>query len=239
MLTAIVVDDDPIALEKMSHFLKQSNLIQLQGATSNPKDGLNYITSRKPDVAILDVDMPELDGIQLAEKLNQSDHQTHIIFTTSHANYIRDAFRVYAYDFIEKPVDFDRLKQSLLRLDEKLYPDGECVTVHTEDGERFLYLNDIVVCEARGKTAFIYTHEDSFDTKESFKELSELLVAPYLFKVSRSAIVNLHFVKGIEKYNRTSFDIELDHPEAQALLSKSHYDDFKLKIKSYYRKDQP
>ncbi len=230
MLTVIAVDDQPIMLEAVKRALKPLCFVKLIAATTSPTDALAYCEQTKPHVALLDIDMPELDGIHFAEALTQKSPETAVIFITSHANYIRDAFKVYAYDFIEKPLDMARLESTLKRLYHQVGEDQAPLSLPTEDGLLYVKPSDIVAVEATGKHCIVSDLKKQYTIKLSLKEMEERLTEPCFFKSGRSFIVNLGHVAGIENLSRTSYAITFKYPHAYAQLSKNLYDDFKCHL---------
>lgn len=230
MLTVIAVDDQSHMLDAVKRALKPLCFVKLIAATTSPKDALAYCESAKPHVALLDIDMPELDGINFAQALAQKSPDTEVIYITSHANYIRDAFKVYAYDFIEKPLDTNRLEQSLKRLYHQIGEDTPPIAFPTEEGHIYLRPHEIIAVEAQGKYCMISDQDQGYLIKLSLKEMEDLLNAPCFFKSGRSFIINLQQVAGIEKYSRTSYAITFKNNQVHAQLSKNLYDAFKEKL---------
>lgn len=230
MLTLVAVDDQDHMLEAVKRAVKPLCFIKLLAATTSPKDGLMYCEQAKPHVVLLDIDMPELDGIHFAETLAQKSPETQVIFITSHANYIRDAFKVYAYDFIEKPLDTQRLEHTLKRLYHQVGTDTPPLMFPVDDGHVYIKHTDIVCIEAHGKHCRISDLQGIHDVRLSLKEVEALLTEPCFFKSGRSFIVNLQHVSGIEKLSRTSFAVLFRQSHAQAQLSKNLYDDFKEQL---------
>ncbi|MCK8059631.1 MULTISPECIES: LytTR family DNA-binding domain-containing protein [unclassified Fusibacter] len=230
MLKTIVVDDQQIILDSIVSHIKKLDYVKLICSTTSSADSKRYFESSEANVAILDIDMPEIDGLTLAQWINQNSPQTKLIFCTSHGAYIKDAFRVYAYDFIEKPIDFERLTGSLYRLNQNMPDENKVIEVHTEDGSRFVSLPDLVAIEAQGKHCILYTTKSAFEVKDSFKTFESLLSNIDFYKSSRSYIVNLKQVEGLEKLNRTSYMIKLKNPNAYAQLSKKSYEEFKEQL---------
>jgi two-component system LytT family response regulator len=230
MLKTIVVDDQQVILDAIVDHIKSLNFVKLVCSTTSSSDSKRYFETTKADVAILDIDMPDVSGLSLAQWINEVSPQTKIIFCTSHGGYVKDAFKVYAFDFIEKPVDYHRLTQSLKKLNEMLGKEETVIEVFTALGSQFLTHSNIVAVEAQGKNAIIYTTQSVLEVKDSFKTLEELLDGDEFYKSSRSYLVNLKHVLGLEKLNRTSYSIKLSNPDAYAQLSKKAYEAFKEQL---------
>lgn len=230
MLKTIVVDDEQAIVDSTSEFLKTIPYVHLLCSTTDVAHCLNAVKLSGVDVAILDIDMPAINGIEFAETLNQIAPAVEVIFITSHDSYLRDAFKVYAYDFIEKPVDYDRLKDTMARLHQELKADSAKVAINVDEQTVYLAINDIYMVEAQGKRACVYTKDAVYCAKESLKEIEQLIKSPNIFKSSRSFLINLTKISAVEKYARTSLAVNFKEVTFSALLSKNLYEDFKVAL---------
>jgi len=120
-ITTYIVDDEAPARERLvyliEHFL-QGNL-EIIGQSGNALEALKQIPKLSPDLLFLDVEMPEMTGLELAEQLQNKGYKGKIIFITAHDHYSIKAIRAGAFDYLLKPVDVDELKKSIERFKEK------------------------------------------------------------------------------------------------------------------------
>lgn len=118
MFKVVIVEDEQPILDLMKYVIGQNPHYTIVGAFTSPWDALACLPDLCPDVAFLDVEMPRMSGLQLGQKINELCGETKIIFTTAHKQYALDAFGVYAFDYILKPVTsaaIDRVSQRLLK----------------------------------------------------------------------------------------------------------------------------
>lgn len=230
MLKVLAVDDQPIMLDAVKSILKNLDFVKLVGATTNAIDALKYCESTQPHVVLLDIDMPQMDGISLAQRLMANCPHAAVIFITSHSDYIRDAFKVYAFDFIEKPVDAPRLTQSLHRLYLQKWQEHKPIELTAEAGSIFVKPQDILMVEAAGKVCLLTDTHKCHALKMGMKEVEALLVEPYFFKSSRSFIINLNLVASVERLNRSSLEVHFQDSKVTAQLSKHLYEEFREKL---------
>ena len=115
MLKVIAVDDEYIALERLKRLLNDINYVELIGAWTDPQQVIAFLhtTEQKIDIAFLDIEMPQINGLQLAEEILLKDIQTDIVFITAYDQYAMDAFKVHAIDYLLKPMDTNDIKQCL------------------------------------------------------------------------------------------------------------------------------
>jgi two-component SAPR family response regulator len=115
-IKAILVDDDKVALQILEHDLKEHPEIKIEALFTDPLAALDKIEEIKPDVVFLDIDMPQLKGIDAASQIMDIYSDTEIIFVTSHSRYAVDAFDVNAFDYLVKPVSIKRLEKTIQKL---------------------------------------------------------------------------------------------------------------------------
>ncbi|WP_088830134.1 response regulator [Paenibacillus tyrfis] len=104
MFHTIIVEDEKPILDLMNYVIGQNPHYTIVGAFTNPLEALARLPELKPDVVFLDVEMPRMNGLELARKINELSEETKIIFSTAYKQYALDAFQVYAFDYILKPV---------------------------------------------------------------------------------------------------------------------------------------
>jgi len=113
MITALLVDDEPRALERLAMLLEESGMVDVIGTAANVDDAERFLAGRTPDVVFLDINMPGRLGIDLVKSIRPG---TRLVFVTAHEGHAVDAFRHGAVDYVLKPFDRDRLAVTLGRL---------------------------------------------------------------------------------------------------------------------------
>ena len=115
-LRAYLVDDERLAIERLTRLLEATGRVEIGGATTDPEAALTYLRAHDIDALFLDIQMPGLTGFQLIEKL---DRDVPVIFTTAYDRYAIEAFSVNPVDYLLKPIEPDRLAKALDRLDRR------------------------------------------------------------------------------------------------------------------------
>src|SRR5829696_6504839 len=118
-LRTLIVDDEPLALERLRVFFRDISGAEVVGTARDGKEAAEAIERLKPDLALLDIQMPEQNGLRVAATLPSED-RPEIIFVTAFEQYAPDAFEVEAADYLLKPVRFDRLWQAVERAKRRL-----------------------------------------------------------------------------------------------------------------------
>ncbi|MEI7026549.1 response regulator [Paenibacillus sp. y28] len=118
MFGAVIVEDEPLVLELMQFVIEEDPHFTCLGAFTNPHEALTKLPGLKPDVVFVDIEMPKMNGLELARQLNEQLDEIKIVFTTAYKQYALEAFEVYAFDYILKPVTpmvIDRIAKRLMK----------------------------------------------------------------------------------------------------------------------------
>ena len=114
-LATLVVDDEPLALERMEHICAGLPQLRVIGTARDGAAALAAIEELQPDLILLDMTMPELDGLAVARALTRREHAPAVIFVTAHGNFAVEAFDLEAVDYVLKPVTPERLERAVSR----------------------------------------------------------------------------------------------------------------------------
>ncbi len=115
----IIVDDEEPSIAKLEKLLLESGLVEIKGKYTQPLAALDFLQSNKIDAAFLDIEMPDLDGIELATRIIDLQEWLAVVFVTAYNQYAVEAFRLNALDYLMKPVTADRLDKTLHRIAEE------------------------------------------------------------------------------------------------------------------------
>ena len=230
-IKTIIVDDNVQILNSLKNHLVNFDYIDLIHSTLDSEDFLEVVLEEKPDLVIMDIDMPRLNGIELGKILREKLPYLEIVYVTSHGEYIKEAFTVYASDFIEKPYDLERLKLTLNRIAKKMNATENIYEIKSHKTIRHVRVSEIICIEAFKRKTTIYTDKDTFEADYSLKDLIALLDSKHIYKSARSFCLNLLKVDSIKPFSRTSYEISFKNSDVTALLSKIQYDEFRELLK--------
>jgi two-component system, LytTR family, response regulator len=120
LIRAVIVDDEPPSLKRLIKQLESSGMAKVEGAFTDPLEALAFLGENKLDAVFLDIEMPDMDGMELASRILDSQKNIAVVFVTAYNEYAVEAFRLNALDYFLKPVSADRLHETLCRIiDEK------------------------------------------------------------------------------------------------------------------------
>lgn len=201
MLKALVVDDEAPARSELRYLLGEAGGVEIVGEAGNALEALQLIKAIPYDVIFLDIKMPGLSGVQLAEALAAHPRPPAIIFVTAHSEHAVKAFEVRAKDYLVKPVDLDRLKQAISRLSpvsEQGPARVERIPVEKAGKKLLISVEDILYIMAKDDYSYLYTRIDRYLSTMSLASLEAKLEPVGFFRIHRRYLVNLSCVKEVE-----------------------------------------
>jgi DNA-binding LytR/AlgR family response regulator len=218
-LRTLLVDDEPLALERLRVFFRDIAGAEVVGTARDGREAAEAIERLKPDLALLDIQMPEQNGLRVAATLPPGD-RPEIIFVTAFEQYAPDAFEVEAADYLLKPVRFDRLWQAVERAKRRKHlramagraeaagaPDPatreDGLWVPTRAGAVFVPVEAIDWIEAQRDYVMLHTATRSHILRVSMRGLEEKLDPRQLMRVHRSAFARPANVVEVQRLGRT------------------------------------
>ena len=150
---------------------------------------------QKPDMYILDIEMPGMDGLAVAKKIRTYDSKALIVFLTSYTKYMPDVFEVVTFDFIPKPITEDRLRLLFVKAESYLNMTNQTFSFSYRRSRYSLKFDEILYLEKKGRQAIIHTKDDTYQTNMNLNEIWEKLDEQSFAAIHGSFIVNLKHIK--------------------------------------------
>jgi two-component system response regulator LytT len=198
-LKALVVDDEAPARSELRFLLDEAGGVEVVGEASNASEALQLIKAIAYDVVFLDIDMPGLSGVQLAEVFADLDRQPAIVFVTAHSEHAVKAFEVAAADYLVKPVEVQRLRQAISRLApaEESVARIERIPVEKAGKKLLLHVDDVFYIMAKDDYSYLHTDGERYLSTMSLAHLEKKLEPSGFWRVHRRYLVNLPKVKEV------------------------------------------
>lgn len=197
----IIIEDEPLALERTQHFVQKIPFLDLIATFDNALTGLAFLNSHQVDLLFLDINMDELSGIELLE---HSKINSQVIFTTAYQEYALKGYELNVTDYLLKPFTFDRFLQAVNKAyqnlkDKKISLPKDFIFIKTENRLEKILIQDILYIEGMRDYRRIHTTTKRIMTLQSFKEFEQLLAPNLIYRVHKSYMVAIHKIDSIER----------------------------------------
>ncbi len=239
-LKVLIIDDDEGMRLVLKKILNRAEGFELAGEAGSGETGLSLVESLSPHIVFLDVEMPGMGGIECAKRIIEIAPKTFIIFATAHENYMSDAFKVYASDYLVKPFNVGRILSTLERI-KNIFISREddglkkappaCgkdalvkLVIKSKEGISFIDCKDIIFIERENRNTIIHTVDEKVVTSEGLSEIEERLDKTLFFRSHKSYIINLSMIYKIYPYGRWTYTVKLKNTEKDALLTHDRYE---------------
>ena len=209
MIRCLVVDDEPLALDILEDYISKVPFLTLVKTTTSAIEGLSLVQSDAIDLVFLDVQMPELTGIQFLKIING---KCDVILTTAYSQYALDGYELDVVDYLLKPIAFDRFYKAAQKVLQSsgnsnssapevlsVQKNHDFIFVKTEHKIQKIYLDDILYIEGLKDYISIFTRSERIITLQNMKKMEESLPSKSFIRVHKSYIIALGKIESIER----------------------------------------
>jgi two-component system LytT family response regulator len=253
-IKTIIVDDEPLARDRLRSLLASHRDVDVVAECASGRDAVRAITTEKPDLVFLDIQMPEMDGFEVLESIGHQDLPV-IVFVTAYDAYAIKAFEVHAMDYLLKPFDRERfeisldraramirqgrfgdINRQLMSLLEAAKPGPRQSSVERlvlKSGGRvfFLRVEEIDWIEAAGNYVRLHAGKETHVMRESMNSLEQRLDPDRFIRIHRSTMINIERVKELRPLFHGDYEVTLQDG-ARVTLSRSYRDRLSDYLKS-------
>jgi two-component system, LytTR family, response regulator len=240
-MKAILIDDERDALEMLEWIIrKHAPEVEILALCDSALDGLEKVKSLKPDLVFLDIEMPQLNGFDLLERLGKYDFE--VIFTTAYNQFAIKALKICALDYLLKPIDADELKtavskalnrkpntstqqlEMLLSYFKPEKPKTRRVALTASDHLVFVETKDIIYCESDSNyTTFFMVNGQKVIVSKTLKDVEEILEGEDFFRIHASYLINM---KHVAKFTRGDGGYVVMSNQQHITVSRKKKDEF-------------
>ncbi|MGK0447932.1 MAG: two-component system LytT family response regulator [Polaribacter sp.] len=223
----IIIDDERLAREEVKRALEKHQEFEIIGEASHVDEAITLIEALKPDILFLDIHMPGKSGFDLLEELTNVPD---VVFTTAYDEYAVKAFEMNALDYLVKPLRDERFSKTIekvkIELSKRITLEPTTLPMHQKifikDGEKchFIPLTDIHFIESLENYARLYFGSNKAMIKRSLNLLAEKLDPKVFFRINRSQMINIHYIKEIHPYFNNKLQITLTTGEILEVSSR-------------------
>ncbi|MCM3600400.1 LytTR family DNA-binding domain-containing protein [Robertmurraya korlensis] len=223
----LIAEDNATSIKLLKHLIKSVPNYQIVGEAVNGKDLINKVMMEKPDIVLVDINMPLLNGMEAVKSCKKILPTLQVIFVTGHDEYALEAFGVNAIDYIMKPIERDRLYSALERAAAYLKKTGTVppsapvkkdLMIKQQNQYSFISLDEIIFIEKADRKSVIHTIDKKMEINEALTNLEELLDSRFVVS-HRSFIINLQYLTRIEVAGQT-YIAHFKNYEETARISK-------------------
>ncbi|WP_209121049.1 LytTR family DNA-binding domain-containing protein [Alkalihalobacillus sp. BA299] len=205
-MNVLIAEDDRASRKLLKYFIENLPQFQIVGEATNGEELIRCVMDEKPDIAIVDIEMPLLDGMEAIKSCKNLLPSLEVIFTTGHDQYALAAFDVSAVDYIIKPIDRQRLYNALEKVEKRLKQSGltpekeqmnKEIMIKRNNQITFLPPEEILFIEKLDRKSVIHTKDDKFETNEPLTSYENKLDTRFMVS-HRSYIINLDHLSKVE-----------------------------------------
>lgn len=253
-IKVFIVDDESLARDELKYLLSQyDSNVEIVGEASDGEEAIRKILDYKPDVIFLDIQMPGIDGITVANKLIEKGLKVLIVFATAYDEHAIKAFEVNAIDYLLKPFDEERVKITLERITQQIKKNTLDNTQITEflyqmmkkkdkeqpksisklavqHDDRVILLDPIEIIYAyrEGREVLIKTFKNIYTSKFTLQALEEKLQNYPFFRTHRSYLVNLNYIQEMVPWFNGAYNLIMkDGQNSKVPVSRQYVKDLR------------
>lgn len=238
-MKVLIVEDEVLAQQELNWLIKEHSQMEVVGIFDDGMDVLKYLQHHEVDAIFLDINIPSLDGVLLAQNISKFAHKPFIVFITAWKEHAVEAFELEAFDYILKPYQESRIIGMLQKLEAAYQQQNtpasgnttnrEALTINLVKDERIIVtdINDIYYAEAHEKMTFVYTRREAYVMSMNITEFCNRLPESHFFRCHRSYCVNLSKIREIEPWFNNTYILRLRDLDFQVPVSRSKVKEFR------------
>lgn len=250
MIKVMIVEDEPEIRRILGKMIEKQDGFTVVAACGDFAGGITAFMKYRPEVVFMDIDLGGESGMDCAKTITELEPKTKIIFATAHSEYMANAFEIYAFDYLVKPFNLERVTKTLTRIKDMYRAEGGiCAAASEEASDKvvataeqhkdklmikgkeqmtFIDKKDIILVERLDGETIITTKDGEFHTSASLGSIEEKLDETEFMRCHKSYIINLSMITQLEVYGRWTYTVKLKGTDATALMTSQKYEEIKL-----------
>lgn len=250
-LNVLILDDDAGMRLVLRKLIERTEGFTVVDEAQNGEEGLELFAQLRPQVVFLDIEMPGLNGVECAQRIQDIDPHAALVFATAHEGYMDKAFELYAFDYMLKPFKNERVFSTLKRIatllstepDEENEPDEaqaplpvpqntpavpakrqNRMFIRNRDGVSMVSMEDVILVQRENRQTVLYTATGSYSTNETLTDMENRLDKDQFFRSHKSYIINLSMIDSITPYGRWTYVVRFKGIKQDALITHEKYE---------------
>lgn len=242
-MNVLIVDDEQLARQRLRKMLAENGGYQIIGEAETGEDALRKTQASHPDVVLMDIRMPGMDGIEAASYINRMDKPPAIIFTTAFSDHALNAFETHAIDYLLKPIKQSRLEAALdaakrmnkAQLSQLIENESGSarskICIKSRGSLELIPVEDIIYFKADQKYVTLRTAEQEYLIEESLKALEQEFPSQFI-RIHRNALVAQSMLQGLTKNESGHVCIRFNDVDELLEVSRRHLPSIRKRLKS-------
>lgn len=242
MIKVCIIEDEPEIRKLLRMIVERQEGFTVVSENGDFASAVSDFAKYRPDVVFVDIDLKGESGLECAKVLTELNPKLKVIFATAHSEYMANAFEIYAFDYLVKPFNVERVVKTLSRIkysaEEENAAKEEAAVVQSErysdklmikGKEQVVFVDkkDIIFVERSDNATSIVTEEETYKTSVSLSSIEEKLNAAEFMRCHKSYIINISRISKIEPYGRWTYIVKFKGISESALMTAQNYDEIK------------
>jgi len=250
MIKVMIVEDEPEIRKILGKMIEKQDGFTVVAACGDFAGGVTAFMKYRPEVVFMDIDLAGESGLDCAKTITELEPKTKIIFATAHSEYMANAFEIYAFDYLVKPFNLERVAKTLTRIKgiQEAFHGNRDVDGSDENSDKvvvtaeqhkdklmikgkeqmtFIDKKDIILVERLDGETIITTKDGEFHTSASLGSIEEKLDPAEFMRCHKSYIINLSMITQLEVYGRWTYTVKLKGTDTTALMTSQKYEEVK------------
>ncbi len=240
MIKVCIIEDEPEIRRLLCMIVERQDGFQVISESGDFASAVSEFAKYRPDVAFVDIDLNGESGLECAKILTELNPKLKVIFATAHSEYMANAFEIYAFDYLVKPFDVERVRKTLSRIkgesmkevvieDTVAEPEkySDKLMIKGKDQVAFVDKKEIIFIERSENATNIVTKEENYKTSVSLSGIEEKLNPTEFMRCHKSYIINISKISKIEPYGRWTYIVKFKGIGESALMTAQNYEEIK------------
>ena len=240
MIKVMIIEDEPQIRKLLCKIVEKQDGFEVVAEAGDFAGAVTEYTKYKADVVFADIDLNGESGLECVKVLLALNPKLKVVFATAHSEYMANAFEIYAFDYLVKPFNVERVVKTLKRIRDNHYEEEKAQTgsEHLEQYKEKLLIKgkeqisfvdkkDIIMVERVESVTQIITKDETCRTSIGLGEIEEKLSTKEFMRCHKSYIINLSMISKIEPYGRWTYIVKFRGIESTALITAQNYEELK------------
>ena len=239
MIKVMIVEDEEQIRNILKKMIEKTSDCEVVSSCGNFAAAISDFIKLRPDVVFMDIDLSGESGLECAKAITEVDPKVKIVFATAHSEYMANAFEIYAFDYLVKPFDLERITKTLARIKSmtetapleasagKSDASFDKLVIRGKEEINLIDTEDIIMVERTDGMTRIVTKDEIFLTTSSLSSIQEKLDPARFMRCHKSYIIKTEAVRKLEIYGRWTYTVTLKDTEETALMTADKYNEMK------------